>query len=171
VTERGESVEAPVGEAAAPGGGESLSARLRREMTEAMKARDADRLSALRMLAAAVKNEEVRPEVLHALDDEEFRVVASREVKRRKEAAEAFAAAGRQERADRELTEAAVLEAYLPAALSEAELDAIVNDSVTEAGATGPKDFGAVMRLAMGRAKGRADGAAVQAKVRERLGG
>jgi uncharacterized protein YqeY len=140
-------------------------------MTAAMKARDADRLGALRMLAAAVKNEEVRPEVLHPLDDEEFQVVASRELKRRKESADAFAAAGRQDRADRELAEAAVLKTYLPAALSDTELDAMVDEAVTEAGAVGPGDFGAVMRLVMGRAKGRADGTAVQAKVRERLGG
>jgi uncharacterized protein len=170
VTDHGETVEAVEGTGPAAAG-ETLAERLRREMTEAMKARDADRLSALRMLAAAVKNEEVRPEVLHALDDEEFRVVASREVKKRREAAEAFAAAGRQDRADGELAEAAVLEAYLPAALSEAELEALVDAAVAESGATGPKDFGAVMRLAMGRAKGRADGAAVQTKVRERLGG
>jgi uncharacterized protein YqeY len=162
VSDRGETVEASMPE--------SLKDRLRREMTEAMKAREAERLSALRMLAAAVKNEEVRPEVLHPLDDEEFRAVASGEVKRRKEAAQAFAAAGRPDRAEKELREARMLQAYLPAALSGAELDEMVDEAVAEVGASGPKDFGAVMRLVMGRAKGRADGATVQAKVRERLG-
>src|SRR5262245_11350605 len=140
-------------------------------MTEAMKARDADRLSALRMLAAAVKNEEVRPEVLHELDDDEFRAVASREVKRRKEAAEAFAAAGREDRAGKERAESAVLETYLPAALSEQELDALSDGAIESADASGHADFGAVMRVVMAQAKGRADGATVGAKVRERLGG
>jgi uncharacterized protein YqeY len=163
VTDRDETVEAAASE--------TLKDRLRREMTESMKARQPERLSALRMLAAAVKNEEVRPEVLHPLDDEEFRAVAAREVKRRREAAEAFAGAGRPDRAEQELGEASVLESYLPAALTDQELDAVVDQAVAEAGATGPKDFGAVMRLAMGRTRGRADGAAVQEKVRARLGG
>jgi uncharacterized protein YqeY len=163
VTDRDETVET--------GGAERLKDRLRREMTQAMKARDAVRLSALRMLAAAVKNEEVRPEVLHELDDDEFRTVASREVKRRKEAAEAFAAAGREDRAQQERAEASILETYLPAGLSDQELDAIVDGAIETAKASGPADFGAVMRLVMAQAKGRADGAAVGAKVRERLGG
>jgi len=160
VTERDEAVEP-----------ERLKDRLRREMTEAMKARDADRLSALRMLAAAVKNEEVRPEVLHELDDDEFRAVASREVKRRKEAAEAFAGAGREDRAEKERAEAVVLETYLPAGLSEQELTALIDGAIEASNVSGPGDFGTVMRLVMAQAKGRADGAVVGAKVRERLGG
>jgi hypothetical protein len=163
VTDRDASVEPP--------GAERLKDRLRREMTEAMKAREADRLSALRMLAAAVKNEEVRPEVLHELDDEEFRGVAAREVKRRKEAAEAFAAASREDRAEKERAEATVLESYLPAGLSDRELGAMIDEAIEASHASGPGDFGAVMRLVMAQAKGRADGAVVGAKVRERLGG
>ena len=126
-------------EAVTAGGAERLKDRLRREMTEAMKARDADRLSALRMLAAAVKNEEVRPEVLHELDDDEFRAVASRELKRRKEAGEAFAAAGREDRAEKERAEASILETYLPAGLSAEELDDFVARRTAEGGV--PTDF------------------------------
>jgi uncharacterized protein YqeY len=166
VSERGDSVE----RAGPNGSPETLKERLAREITASMKAREAVRLGALRMLAAAVKNEEVRPEVLHPLSDDEFRQVVGREVKRRREAADAFDRAGRVERADREREEERVLEAYLPAALSEAELEALIDQAVASTGATGSSDFGAVMRTVMAGAKGRADGKVVQERVRARLG-
>jgi uncharacterized protein YqeY len=148
--------------------GDSLKDRLAAELREALKARQTVRLSALRMLAAAVKNREV--DLRHSLSDAEFQEVAAREVKRRKEAVEAYAGAGRQDRADVELEEQRILEGYLPAALSEAELDALVDEALTATEASGPGDVGKVIGYVMGRARGRVDGKAVQAEVRRRLG-
>jgi uncharacterized protein YqeY len=138
-------------------------------MREALKAREPVRLGALRMLAAAVKNREV--ELGRILSDEEVREVVAREVKRRREAVEAYDRAGREDRARREREEQAVLEAYLPAPLSEQEVDALIEEAVSSTGARGPGDVGKVMGFVMGRARGRVDGRAVQARVRERLGG
>jgi uncharacterized protein len=145
----------------------SLKARLADEQRAALKAGERVRLSALRLLSAAITNREV--EVGHALTDEEFEEVVRREVKRRREAVEAYAAAGREDRAATERAEQEVLEAYLPAGLSEAEIDALVEDAVAALSASGPGDVGKVMGHVMRRAKGRADGRVVQAKVRERL--
>jgi uncharacterized protein YqeY len=136
-------------------------------MRAALKARERVKLGTLRMLSAAVTNREV--EVGHPLSDEELVEVATREAKRRDEAAEAFAKAGRDDRAAQERQEKAVLETYLPARLTEEELDALVEDVVASTGATGPGDFGKVMGQVMARAKGRADGRSVQQKVRSRL--
>jgi uncharacterized protein YqeY len=147
----------------------SLKERLGREMVAAMKAREKVRLSALRMLTAAVKNREV--ELGHPLSDEEFLEVAGREVKKRKEAIEAFEGAGRQDRARTEREEQEVLEAYLPAGLSEAEVEALVEEAVAATGGAGPGDLGKVMGYVMGKGKGRVDGKTVQAKVRAHLGG
>jgi uncharacterized protein YqeY len=141
--------------------------RLQREMREALKAGERVRLGALRMLSASVKNREV--EVRHELSDEEFVEVASREVKRRKEAAEAFEGAGRQELADKEREEQAVLEAYLPAQLSEDEVGALIDEAVGATGASGHEDLGKVMGYVMGKAKGRVDGRTVNRLVRARL--
>lgn len=132
-----------------------------------MKERDALRLGALRLLTAAVKNREV--ELRHELSDEEFVEVATREVKRRREAIEAYEKAGREDRASAERTEQQVLETYLPAALSEQELGALIEEALQATGATGAGDMGKVMGYVMGKAKGRVDGKAVQARVRERL--
>lgn len=147
----------------------TLKERLAAELTEAMKARDALRLGALRMLTAGVKNREV--EVGHELSDEEFQEVAATEVKRRREAAEAFDEAGRPELAERERAEQAVLETFLPERLSEEEVAALIDEAVAATGASGPGDLGKVMGRVMGRAKGRVDGGEVNRLVRERLGG
>ena len=132
-----------------------------------MKSREPIRLGALRMLSAAVKNREI--EVGHALSDEELQGVAAREVRRRKEAVEAYLGAGREDRADVEREEQHVLEAYLPAGLSEAEVDAIIEEAIASTGASGPGDLGKVMGFVMSRAKGKVDGTTVQAEVRARL--
>jgi uncharacterized protein len=146
----------------------SLKDRLAAEMREALKARQTVRLSALRMLAASVKNREV--ELRHLLSDEELHEVAAREVKRRKEAVEAYVAAGREDRADVEREEQRVLETYLPTPLSEQEIDALVAEAVTSTGAAGPGDLGKVMGYVMARARGKVDGKAVQTRVRALLG-
>lgn len=144
-----------------------LKARLAEEMREAMKSRQAVRLGALRLLAASVKNREV--ELRRALSDDEFVEVATREVKRRREAIESYERAGRQDRVALEREEQEVLEAYLPAGMPEAEVDALIEEAIGATGAQGPGDMGKVMGLVMGRAKGRVDGRAVQEKVRARL--
>jgi uncharacterized protein YqeY len=108
---------------------------------------------------------------MRPLTDDEFVEVATREVKKRKEAVEAFAGAGREDRAAIEREEQEILEAYLPAGLTDVEVDSLIEQAVAATGATGPGDLGPVMRLVMAEAKGRADGQAVQAKVRARLGG
>jgi uncharacterized protein len=142
--------------------------RLQREMREALKAGERVRLGALRMLSASVKNREV--ELRHELSDEEFVEVASGEVKRRKEAAEAFEGGGRQELADKEREEQAVLEAYLPAQLSDDEVRGLIDEAVDATGASGPGDLGKVMGHVMGKARGRVDGGTVNRLVRARLG-
>ncbi|MGE5226018.1 MAG: GatB/YqeY domain-containing protein [Planctomycetaceae bacterium] len=147
----------------------SLKDRLHQEMTAAMKAGDRPRLGALRMLAAAVTNRE--KEVLHDLTDDEVREVAAKEVKKRTESLEIFEQAGRPELADKERAEREVLLAYAPEQLDEAAVDALVDEAIGATGASGPQDFGKVMGLVMGKAKGRVDGSVVQQKVRARLGG
>jgi uncharacterized protein YqeY len=146
----------------------SLKARVAEDMRAALKARETVRLGTLRMLSAAVTNREV--EVGHVLTDDELVEVATREAKRRQEAIEAYEKAGREDRAAREREEKEVLEAYLPARLTDAELDALVEAAVAATGATGPGDMGKVMGFVMGRAKGRTDGRVVQERVRARLG-
>jgi len=146
-----------------------LKTRLRDEMNDALRAGDKLRLGALRMLSAGITNRE--KELLHELSDEEVREVAAREVKRRSESIEAFAKGGRQDLVDKETAERAVLAAYAPEQLSEAEVDAMVDRAIAEIGATSMKEMGKVMAAVMSGAKGRLDGNAVQAKVRARLGG
>jgi uncharacterized protein YqeY len=144
-----------------------LKARLAGEMREAMKSRQTVRLGALRLLAASVKNREV--ELRRALSDDEFVEVVTREVKRRREAIESYELAGRQDRVAQEREEQEVLEAYLPARMSEAEVGSLIDEAIGATGARGPEDMGKVMGFVMGRAKGRVDGKAVQEKVHGRL--
>lgn len=148
--------------------GSSLKARLREEMTAAMKAGDKVELGALRMLAAAVTNRE--KEVLHELDDDEVREVAAREVKRRNESIEAFEKGGRADLVEKETAEREILKAYAPEQLSEAEVDALIEEAIAATGASSPQELGKVMGIVMGKAKGKVDGSVVRAKVRARLG-
>ena len=147
---------------------ETLKEQLRDQITVALRAGDKIRLSALRMLSAAVTNRE--KELRHELTDDELREVAAKEVKKRTESIEAFDRAGRPELADKEREERVAIEPYAPARLGEAEVDALIEEAFAATGASGPQDMGAVMGFVMGRAKGQVDGSVVQAKVRERLG-
>ncbi|HXF36153.1 MAG TPA: GatB/YqeY domain-containing protein, partial [Actinomycetota bacterium] len=149
-----------------PGG--SLKERLAEELKEAMRARDEVRLSALRLLATAVRNREV--ELRRELSDLEVGEVALREAKRRTEAIEAYERAGRADLAARERGQADALRPYLPAMLSDAEVDRLIDDALAATGASGPGDLGKVMGFVMGRARGKVDGAEVQRRVRARLG-
>ena len=148
--------------------GSNLKERLASEMRESLKAGQKTRLAALRMLSASVKNREI--ELRHELSDDELREVASREVKRRTEAIEAYDAAGREDLAGREREERDVLQAYAPEQLSDDEVSALIDEAVAATGAASPQDMGKVMGFVMGRARGHVDGALVQARVRERLG-
>ena len=148
---------------------DSLKVRIREDMTQALKAGDKARLGALRLLSAAITNRE--KELRHELSDEEVREVAGKEAKKRTESIEAFDAAGRSELAARERAEHDVLTPFVPAQLTDAEVDAIIDEALGATGAASPQDMGKVMGVVMGRAKGRVDGAAVQRKVRARLEG
>ncbi len=147
----------------------ALKQRVREEMTEALRAGDKVRLGALRMLAAAITNRE--KEVLHELSDDEVREVAAREVKRRTEAIEAFEKGGRADLVEKEAAERDALRPYAPEQLSEAEVEALIDEAIAATGASTPKEMGKVMGAVMAKARGRVDGALVQARVRARLGG
>jgi uncharacterized protein YqeY len=135
-----------------------------------MKARDELRTATLRMVLSAVTAEEVAGKAARELTDDDVQAVLRREAKKRREAAEAFAGAGRAEQAERERAEEGVLAAYLPAQLEDADLAALVADVVTRTGATGMKDMGRVMGAVQADVGGRAEGGRVAAEVRRQLG-
>ncbi len=147
-----------------------LKGRLRADLTSAMKSRDELRTATLRMVLAAVSAEEVAGKQARELSDDEVLGVLRREAKRRREAAEAFAAAGRGEQAGRERAEGEVVAGYLPAQLDDADLAALVADVITRTGAGGMKDMGRVMGAANAAVAGRAEGGRVAAEVRRQLG-
>ncbi len=150
----------------------SLQERIESDLREAMKARERERTSALRMAIAALKNRAVEDGAgpQGRLDDDVVIKVLSTEVKRRKEAASAFADAGRDEQAAKETAEAAIYEAYLPAQLDDDELVGIIDRVIDDSDADGPSQMGAVMKAVMAQVAGRADGARVSQMVRDRLG-
>ena len=148
-----------------------LKTRLQSDLTAALKAHDELRLATIRMTLAAVTSEEVAGKQARVLTDDDVIRVIAREAKKRRESAEAFAAAGRQELADRELAEGQVLDGYLPAQLSDDEVSALVRNAVAESGASSPRDMGAVMKLVQPAVAGRADGRRVSDEVRRQLAG
>jgi uncharacterized protein len=136
--------------------------QVRTDMTSAMKAREKDRVGALRLILS-----ELQKDAKDGGTDE--LAVLRRERKRRLDAAEQFRDAGRPELAEKEEDEARIIESYMPAELDDAELDALVQDAIAETGASDPKDMGQVMKAVMARAGGRADGKRASARVREAL--
>jgi uncharacterized protein len=146
-----------------------LKARLQSDLNQAMKSRDQLRTATLRMTLAAITTEEVAGAQARELSDDEVQRVITRETRKRREAAEAFDQAGRAELADRERAEGALLEDYLPEQLDDAELVELVRGAVIEAGATEPRQLGAVMKLVQPRVAGRADGRRVSNEVRRQL--
>jgi uncharacterized protein len=146
-----------------------LKARLQSDLNQAMKSRDQLRTATLRMTLAAITTEEVAGAQARELSDDEVQRVITRETRKRREAAEAFDQAGRAELADRERAEGALLEDYLPKQLDDAELAELVRAAVLEAGATEPRQLGAVMKLVQPRVAGRADGRRVSDEVRRQL--
>jgi uncharacterized protein len=147
-----------------------LKERLRSDLNAAMRARDQVRMRTLRMALTSITNEEVAGTSARDLSDEEVVKVLIREAKKRREAAEAFGAAGRDEQAAAERAEGEVLAGYLPAQLSDDELTALVSSAIAETGASGMQGMGQVMKMLTPRVAGRADGARVAAEVRRHLG-
>ena len=145
----------------------SLIGRIEDDLKQAMLARDAERRDALRLILSALKSAE--KELQRPLHDDEELQVLQRERKRRLEAAEAFRGAGREEQAEAEEQELAVLEEFMPAPLSEEELEEIIDDAIAEVGATSIRDLGRVMADVMPQVSGRADGSVVSQLVREKL--
>jgi uncharacterized protein YqeY len=145
----------------------SLIARLEEELKEAMAAREAERRDTLRLILTSLRSAE--KELQRPLLDLEELQVLQRERKKRAEAAEAFRAAGRDQQAEAEERELAVLEEFMPTPLSEEELEEIVDDVIAEVGATSMRDIGRVMADVMPQVAGRADGSAVSQLVREKL--
>ena len=147
-----------------------LKDRLRADLNDAMRARDQVRMRTLRMALTSIANEEVAGASARDLSDEEIVKILTREARKRREAAEAFGAAGRSEQAAAERAEGDVLADYLPAQLGEDELAELVAAAITETGATGMKSMGQVMKTVTPQVAGRADGARVAAEVRRQLG-
>ena len=142
----------------------TLADRVKKDLTSAMKAGEKDRVGALRMVLS-----ELQKAAKEGQDDEV--AVLRRERKRRQESAAAFREGGRPELAAAEEAEAGIIERYLPAELSDDELRAIVSEAVAETGAASPKDMGQVMKAAMPKVAGRADGRRVSALAQEALRG
>jgi uncharacterized protein len=148
-----------------------LKEQLRSDLTTAMKSRDELRASTLRMALTAITTEEVAGKQARQLGEDEVLKVLMREAKKRREAAEAFSGAGRQELADRERAEGEVLATYLPAQIGDDELSALVRAAIEESGASGPQAMGQVMKLLQPKVAGRAEGGRIAADVRRQLGG
>ncbi len=150
----------------------TLKERLRTDLTAAIKERDKVRSGTIRMVLSAISEAEVAGTTARELTDPQVLDVVIREAKKRREAEEAYAAAGRAELAEKERAESAVLADYLPQQLSAGEISAIVADAITSTGAgeLGPRGIGKVMGVVTPKTKGKADGAAVAAEVRRQLG-
>ena len=148
-----------------------LKERLRADLNAAMRARDQVRMRTLRLALTSITNEEVAGASARDLSDDEIVKILTREVRKRREAAEAFSAAGRSDQAAAERAEGEVLADYLPAQLSDDELAALVDAAIAETGVTGMAGMGQVMKTVTPRVAGRADGARVAAEVRRRLSG
>ena len=145
----------------------TLIEELEDDVKDAMRAGDAARRDALRLIIASLKSAE--KDLLRPLSEEEELQVLQRERKKRIEAAEAFRGGGREEQAAKEEAELAVLEEFMPEPLTEEELEQILDDAIAENGATSMRDMGRVMKDVMPQISGRADGAAVSQMLREKL--
>ena len=146
----------------------SMKERLRTDLTAAMKAREATRVSTLRMVLAAVMNAEVAGDEAVTLTDEQVAVLRS-EAKKRVEASEIFAKAGRAESAATESAELEIIETYLPAALDDSDLASVISEEIVALSATSMKDMGAVVKAVRTRVGAQADGAKIAAMVKAAL--
>ena len=150
----------------------SLKSQLQSDLSQAIKAKDQTVSGTLRLALSAITTEEVAGKQARELSDAEVVSILVKESKKRKEAAEAFTAANRQELADKELAELKVLEKYLPTPLTDAEVDEIIKSAIAEAaeqGNTGMKAMGVVMKIVQPKTAGRYDGSKIAAMVKEAL--
>jgi|SRR5476651_668333 uncharacterized protein len=145
----------------------SLKERITDDMKAAMRSGEKERLGLIRMITSAIKQREVDERI--TLDDTQVLSVLDKMIKQRKESLVQFQAGNRQDLVEKEAAEITLLQGYLPSQLSEAEIEALISDAVAATGAVSIKDMGKVMAIIKGNAQGRADMAAVGAKIKARL--
>lgn len=146
----------------------SLKEKITEDMKAAMRAKDSERLGTIRMITAAIKQREVDERIV--LDDTQVLSIIEKMIKTRKESVVQFQSGGREDLVAKENKEIEQLQAYMPAQLSEAELDSLIAQSIAEAGATSIKEMGKAMALLKQKAQGRADMSVVSAKLKAKLG-
>jgi uncharacterized protein len=147
----------------------SLKERITDDMKAAMRAGEKERLGVIRMITSGIKQREVDERI--SLDDGQVLAVIEKMIKQRKESLVQFQAGNRQDLVDKESAEIALLQTYLPAQLSGAEIDALIAQAIAATGAASVKDMGKVMGIVKAKAQGRADMAALGAKIKAKLGG
>jgi uncharacterized protein YqeY len=147
----------------------SLKERITDDMKAAMRSGEKERLGVIRMITSAIKQREVDERI--SLDDTQVLSVLEKMIKQRKESLVQFQAGNRQDLVDKESAEITLLQGYLPSQLSDADIDGLINDAIAASGAGSIKDMGKVMAIIKGKAQGRADMAAVGAKIKARLSG
>jgi uncharacterized protein YqeY len=147
-----------------------LKEKLQSDLTDAIRSRAEVKSGTIRMLLAAITNEEVSGKAARVLKDDEIITVLSREAKKRREAVEAYVAAKRDDLADTERAEGEVISQYLPAQLSEDEIKKMIADAISETGAAGPAGMGLVMKVLSPKISGKADGGVVSGLVKAALG-
>jgi len=148
-----------------------LKETLQGDLTESIRSRNELKSGTIRMVLTAITNEEVAGKEARTLSDAEIFTVLSREAKKRREAAEAFAEGGRADRAEQEKQEGEIIATYLPAQLSEDEVKKIIADAIAASGASGPQGMGQVMKLVTPQTAGKADGGLVSGLVKAALTG
>jgi hypothetical protein len=146
----------------------SLKDRITEDMKNAMRAKDSERLGTIRMITSAIKQREVDERI--TLDDTQVLSVVEKMIKTRRESIAQFQTGGREDLVAKEQKEIELLQAYMPAQLSEAELDALIAESIAESGATSIKEMGKAMALIKSKAQGKADMGTVSAKLKAKLG-
>jgi len=146
----------------------TLKERITEDMKNAMRAKDSERLATIRMITAGIKQREVDERI--SLDDVQVLSVVEKMIKTRKESIVQFQAGNRPDLVEKESKEVALLQSYLPAQLSDTELEGIIAAAIAESGAASIKDMGKVMAIVKGKAQGRADMGAVGAKIKAKLG-
>ena len=147
-----------------------LKEKLQADLTDAIKARNETKAGTIRMVLAAITTEEVSGKQARVLTDAEIITVLSREAKKRREAIDAYAAANRADLVAKEKSESDVISAYLPEQLSDSEIEKLVQDAISQTGASGPSGMGLVMKFLQPKIAGKADGGKVSAIVKKALG-
>jgi uncharacterized protein YqeY len=147
----------------------ALKDRITEDMKNAMRAGEKERLATIRLILSAVKQREVDERI--TLDDSQVLAAIEKMIKQRKEAITQFAAGGRADLVAKETAEIAILQAYLPAQMSDAEIDALIAEAIASTGAASIKDMGKVMGVVKAKAQGRADMGAVSARIKQKLSG